>query len=79
MALVERLVGAPLLLLLSYRPGYQPTWMGKSYATQLALQRVTVDERDALCRPCSMLGRAQKIWYRRLWRKAKEIRFFWRS
>ena len=44
MALVERLVGAPLLLLLSYRPGYQPTWMGKSYATQLALQRVTVDE-----------------------------------
>jgi class 3 adenylate cyclase/tetratricopeptide (TPR) repeat protein len=44
MALVERLAGAPLLLLLSYRAGYQPAWMGKSYATQLALQRLTADE-----------------------------------
>jgi predicted ATPase len=36
MGLVERLAGAPLLLLLSYRAGYHPAWMGKSYATQLA-------------------------------------------
>jgi len=42
--LVERLAGAPLLLLLSYRAGYQPAWMGKSYATQLALQRLTTNE-----------------------------------
>jgi predicted ATPase len=43
-ALIERLAGVPILLLLSYRSGYQPTWMGKSYATQLALQRLTVAE-----------------------------------
>jgi adenylate cyclase len=43
-ALVERLTGVPILLLLSYRAGYQPAWMGKSYATQLALQRLTANE-----------------------------------
>ena len=42
--LVERLAGVPLLLLLSYRPGYRPAWMDKSYATQLALQRLTADD-----------------------------------
>jgi tetratricopeptide (TPR) repeat protein len=43
-ALIERLAGMPILLLLSYRSGYQPAWIGKSYATQLALQRLTADE-----------------------------------
>jgi DNA-binding winged helix-turn-helix (wHTH) protein/predicted ATPase len=50
MALVERLTGSPLLLLLSYRAGYQPAWMGKSYATQLALQRLTADESRRIVR-----------------------------
>jgi predicted ATPase len=36
--LVGRLPGAALLLLTTYRPGYAPAWMGKSYATQIALQ-----------------------------------------
>jgi predicted ATPase len=36
-ALVERLAGARILLLLTYRPGYQPLWITKSYATQLSL------------------------------------------
>jgi DNA-binding winged helix-turn-helix (wHTH) protein/tetratricopeptide (TPR) repeat protein len=35
--LVERLAGVPILLLLTYRPGYRPAWMDRSYATQLAL------------------------------------------
>ncbi|HEY7491339.1 MAG TPA: AAA family ATPase, partial [Candidatus Tectomicrobia bacterium] len=39
--LVQQLAGAPLLLLTTYRPGYRPAWMDKSYATQLALQRLT--------------------------------------
>jgi predicted ATPase len=45
-ALVERVVGAPILVLATYRPGYRPLWMDKSYATQLALQRLT--PRDSL-------------------------------
>jgi class 3 adenylate cyclase/DNA-binding winged helix-turn-helix (wHTH) protein/predicted ATPase len=44
MALVERLAGAPILLLTSYRPGYRPLWIDKSYATQLVLPRLTADD-----------------------------------
>jgi len=40
-ALAERLAGARILLLVTFRPGYQPRWMGKSYATQVALSRLT--------------------------------------
>jgi DNA-binding winged helix-turn-helix (wHTH) protein/tetratricopeptide (TPR) repeat protein len=36
-SLVERLAGAALLLLVTYRPGYQPPWGAHSAATQLAL------------------------------------------
>jgi predicted ATPase/class 3 adenylate cyclase/DNA-binding winged helix-turn-helix (wHTH) protein len=40
-ALVERMAGAPLLVLVTYRPGYRPAWMDRSYVTQLALQPLT--------------------------------------
>jgi predicted ATPase len=36
-ALVERMVGAPLLVLGTYRPGYRPGWLDKSYVTQVTL------------------------------------------
>jgi class 3 adenylate cyclase/tetratricopeptide (TPR) repeat protein len=38
LSLVESLVGAPILLLGTYRPGYRPPWGEKSYATQVALR-----------------------------------------
>jgi DNA-binding NtrC family response regulator/predicted ATPase/class 3 adenylate cyclase len=40
-AMVERLVGVPILMLVTYRSGYRPSWLDKSYATQLALPRLT--------------------------------------
>jgi class 3 adenylate cyclase/tetratricopeptide (TPR) repeat protein len=40
-ALVESLAGASILLLTTYRPGYQPPWIGKSYATQISLHSLT--------------------------------------
>jgi class 3 adenylate cyclase/predicted ATPase len=43
-AFVERLSGAAVLLLATYRPGYHPAWLDKSYATQLALPRLTPRE-----------------------------------
>ncbi len=43
-ALIERIAGAPLLLLLTYRPGYQPAWTGSSYSTQIPLQPLTAPE-----------------------------------
>jgi tetratricopeptide (TPR) repeat protein len=44
--LVEHLVGTSVLLLTTYRPGYRPPWIDKSYATQLSLSRLT--SRDSL-------------------------------
>src|SRR5262245_44802168 len=40
-ALVERMAGAALLLLVTYRPGYRPSWVDKSYVTQVSLQPLT--------------------------------------
>jgi predicted ATPase/DNA-binding winged helix-turn-helix (wHTH) protein/class 3 adenylate cyclase len=39
--LAEHLAGARILLLVTFRPGYRPPWMGRSYATQVALSRLT--------------------------------------
>ena len=36
-ALVEGLPGAAILVLGTYRPGYRPAWLEKSYATQLTV------------------------------------------
>src|SRR5262249_23002081 len=39
-ALAERLIGARILLLVTFRQGYRPFWMGRSYATQVVLSRL---------------------------------------
>ena len=39
--LVDSLAGAPILVLLTSRPGYRPPWIGKSYRFQLTLQPLT--------------------------------------
>jgi predicted ATPase/class 3 adenylate cyclase/DNA-binding winged helix-turn-helix (wHTH) protein len=38
--LVESMAGAAILLLVTYRPGYRPPWLDKSYATQMALRNL---------------------------------------
>jgi class 3 adenylate cyclase/predicted ATPase len=40
-SLSERVAGAAILLLTTYRPGYRPPWLDKSYATQLSLRSLT--------------------------------------
>jgi tetratricopeptide (TPR) repeat protein len=42
--LTESLAGAPLLLVCTYRPGYSPPWIERSYATQIALRPLTKSE-----------------------------------
>ena len=49
-SLVEQLAGVPLLLLTTYRPGYHPLWMDKSYATQLTLPPLTWQESATMVR-----------------------------
>jgi len=51
---VEQMVGLPLLLLVTFRQGYRPQWMDKSYATQLALPPLT--PMDSRCLVQAMLG-----------------------
>jgi class 3 adenylate cyclase/DNA-binding winged helix-turn-helix (wHTH) protein/tetratricopeptide (TPR) repeat protein len=40
-SLVEQLGDTPVLVLATYRPGYQPPWLGHSAATQMALPRLS--------------------------------------
>jgi predicted ATPase len=49
-SLVDQLTGAPILLLTTYRPGYRPPWMDKSYATQLTLPRLSREDSVAVVR-----------------------------
>jgi tetratricopeptide (TPR) repeat protein len=41
-SLVERLGDTPVLLVVTYRPGYQPPWLGRAVATQIALPRLSL-------------------------------------
>jgi transcriptional regulator with AAA-type ATPase domain/predicted ATPase len=40
-SLAESLAGWPVILITTYRPGYQPPWLGRSYASQIGLDRLT--------------------------------------
>jgi DNA-binding NtrC family response regulator/class 3 adenylate cyclase len=42
--LVDSIAGASILVLATYRPGYRPSWLEKSYATQLTLQPLSSQE-----------------------------------
>jgi predicted ATPase/class 3 adenylate cyclase len=46
--LVERLAGTALLLLVTYRPGYQPPWGAHAVVTQLALPPLRAQESQAI-------------------------------
>ena len=43
-SLAENIAGSCVLLVLTYRPGYQLPWMDKSYSTQLALHQLSAKE-----------------------------------
>ncbi len=49
-ALVGVVSGARILLLCTYRPEHQPTWLGRSYVTQLALQPLSRENSVAVVR-----------------------------
>jgi class 3 adenylate cyclase len=55
--LVEGLVAAPMLLLVTYRSGYRPPWIEKSYATQITLSRLNQQESQSVVR--AVLRRAE--------------------
>jgi DNA-binding NtrC family response regulator/tetratricopeptide (TPR) repeat protein len=55
--LVDSLAGARIMFLCTYRPGYHPPWMEKSYATQISLQPLSPE--DSLTVVRSVLQTAQ--------------------
>jgi class 3 adenylate cyclase/tetratricopeptide (TPR) repeat protein len=57
-SLIDAVAGAPLLMVLTYRPGYQPPWMEKSYSTQIALQHLSAGESLAVVESIVGPGRA---------------------
>ncbi len=48
--LADGLTGAAILLVFTYRPGYGPPWIGRSYATQTALQPLAPHDSLAVVR-----------------------------
>jgi len=56
-SLAESLPSASIMLLTTYRPGYQPSWLAKSYATQIALRSLVAhDGLRVLGSPFGSLG-----------------------
>ena len=47
---IERLEKLPILLVITFRPDYQPPWARHSYVTMLTLNRLSQRERSALVR-----------------------------
>jgi transcriptional regulator with AAA-type ATPase domain/tetratricopeptide (TPR) repeat protein len=43
-AALDNLHGVPVLLVLTYRPGYQPSWIHRPHVTRLALQPLSPEE-----------------------------------
>jgi len=43
-SMLESLAGIPLLVIATYRPGYRPPWIERSYVAQIALQPLTSEE-----------------------------------
>ena len=43
-SLVESLAGAPIMVVVTYREGYQPAWLRRSYVTQMGLAPLSSDD-----------------------------------
>ena len=52
-SLVDALVGARIILVCTYRAGYRPPWIDKSFATQMALQPLGLEDGLSLARSTS--------------------------
>ena len=75
-SLVESLKAIPLLLLLTYRPGYRPVWMGRSYATQVALARLTPTESLLVVQSASRMRSLADVFIQEILMKADGNPFF---
>ncbi len=75
-SLVEYLAGAPLLFLATYRPGYRPPWLDKSYATQIILRPLSPDESHSLVQSLASWQRVRAPLVHEILAKAEGNPFF---
>jgi DNA-binding NtrC family response regulator/tetratricopeptide (TPR) repeat protein len=75
-SLVESLGGARILFLCTYRPGYRPPWMDKSYATQMALQPLSPQDSLSLMRSVLQTEHLPEALAQRILEKAEGNPFF---
>ena len=78
-AMVESLVGAAILLLVTYRPGYRPAWLAHSSATQLALSRLSADDSLVLVQSVPQSAHLPDRLQQAIVGKRRAIRSFWKS
>ena len=78
-ALVERLAGTSILLLTTFRPGYQPPWPDKSYASQVALSRLTPSDSRQVVQANLRTTPVAEALVQAILTKAEAIPSFWRS
>jgi len=50
-SVMDGLAGVPLLVLLTYRPGYRPPWTDRANFTQIALDGLSIDESTTMVGP----------------------------
>ena len=74
--LVENLAGAAILLLVTYRPGYRPPWIDKSYATQLALRQLAPQDGVVVVRSVAQRARLSEHLEQVILAKAEGNPFF---
>jgi class 3 adenylate cyclase/tetratricopeptide (TPR) repeat protein len=70
-SLVDSVAGSPVLMVLTYRPGYQPPWMKKSYATQIGLAQLSAAESLAVVHSVTEPGGASDAVSRSILAKAE--------
>ncbi|MBI3457548.1 MAG: sigma 54-interacting transcriptional regulator [Candidatus Rokubacteria bacterium] len=75
-SLAESVAGARILLIATYRPGYRPPWIEKSYATQTALQPLAPEDSLSLLRSVLGVGEVAGALVERILAKAEGNPFF---
>ena len=75
-SLIEAAAGASVLSLLTYRPGYRPPWMDKSYATQLALRPLSRADSQRIVESLLVTRSAQEVLAPAILSKAEGNPFF---
>jgi predicted ATPase len=75
-SLVERIGGAPILLLTTYRPGYRSPWLGKSSATQLVLPPLASEDSLRIVRAVLQTEQVPNHMVQRILAKAEGSPFF---